>query len=462
MRHVHLFFRQVKSAVVALGFLFIVWSWNAAPLNARSTAVPSPLPGQLSLDKVPQESVACVKCHMQKSITGSAIRDWQLSKHFEAGVACANCHLPVKEAAASILNGSTVCDDKRVRRAVSPRNCAVCHVEQFQQFSTGKHAVAWVAMTAMPTTAMQPHALIEGMKGCGGCHRIGLDEGKCDSCHTRHLFTAAEARRPEACMTCHMGFDHPQWEMYSTSKHGSIYAVEGAHWDWKLDLADWFKDPDRASPSRPRAPVCATCHMPGGDHSVRTAWGFLALRLPEKDPEWLEYRQKILVALGVLTPDGKPTPRLEVVKVGKVARLSAEEWQAERDRMIRVCSNCHAQAFAQQNLEAADSIIKDSDKLVAQAIDIVEGLYKDGILERPKDRPPVPDLLRFYEVKYPIEEKLYTMFLEHRMRSFQGAFHMNPDYQHWYGWAELKRDLAEIREEAVQLRASAKAAGRER
>jgi len=43
-----------------------------------------------------------------------------------------------------------------------------------------------------------------------------------------------------------------------------------------------------------------------------------------------------------------------------------------------------------------------------------------------------------------------------------GSFHMNPDYQHWYGWAEMKRDLAEIREEAAQLRASAKAAGRER
>ena len=57
-------------------------------------------------------------------------------------------------------------------------------------------------------------------------------------------------------------------------------------------------------------------------------------------------------------------------------------------------------------------------------------------------------------MKYLIEQKLYVMFLEHRMRSFQGAFHMNPDYQHWYGWAELKRDLAEIREEAGQLRAS--------
>ena len=48
----------------------------------------------------------------------------------------------------------------------------------------------------------------------------------------------------------------------------------------------------------------------------------------------------------------------------------------------------------------------------------------------PQSAPPVADLLRFYDVKHPIEEKLYTMILEHRMRSYQGAFHMNPDYQH--------------------------------
>jgi len=44
------------------------------------------------------------------------------------------------------------------------------------------------------------------------------------------------------------------------------------------------------------------------------------------------------------------------------------------------------------------------------------------------------------------------MLMEHRMRTFQGAFHMNPDYQHWYGWAEMKRDLSEIRAEAKSLR----------
>ena len=44
------------------------------------------------------------------------------------------------------------------------------------------------------------------------------------------------------------------------------------------------------------------------------------------------------------------------------------------------------------------------------------------------------------------------MFLEHRMRAFQGTFHANPDYALWYGWSELRRDLAEIKEGAATLR----------
>ena len=100
--------------------------------------------------------------------------------------------------------------------------------------------------------------------------------------------------------------------------------------------------------------------------------------------------------------------------------MSHEQWQAERDRTLGVCTSCHARDFAQQNLEAADALAKDSDRLVAQAIDVVEGLYNDGILDRPNDRPPVPDLLRFYDVKHPIEEKLYAMILQHRMRSYPG------------------------------------------
>ena len=78
----------------------------------------------------------------------------------------------------------------------------------------------------------------EGYKGCSSCHKIGVKpdavkdqyrygHAQCDSCHTRHSFKKSEAQDPRACQTCHMGFDHPQWEMWSTSKHGTIWQIEG-------------------------------------------------------------------------------------------------------------------------------------------------------------------------------------------------------------------------------------------
>ncbi len=389
----------------------------------------------------------CIDCHTQKGITGSALRDWQMSKHAKNDVSCDNCHLtadPGKKTSACEANG--------VIRSVSGRVCAVCHEEQAEQFMKGKHSKAWIAMEAMPTTADQPKELMDGGKGCGGCHRIGRDGGRCDSCHTRHLFSAAEARRPEACSTCHMGFDHPQWEMYSTSKHGAIYATDGDNWDWDVPLKDWFKQTKKAHSSVPRSPTCAFCHMPKGDHGVKTAWGFLAVRLPEEDPEWMADRVAILQALGVLDKDGNPTARLDLVKAGDVARLTKEEWDFERKRMLKQCTACHSKSYAKAELDKGDQIVRETDRLMAEAIREVHGLYKDGILPEPKDRPFSVDILRFYEVEHPIEQTLYVMLMEHRMRAFQGAFHMNPDYQHWYGWAEMKRDLVEIKAEAKALR----------
>ena len=45
----------------------------------------------------------------------------------------------------------------------------------------------------------------------------------------------------------------------------------------------------------------------------------------------------------------------------------------------------------------------------------------------------------------PIELRLFVMFMEHRMKAFQGAFHDSPDHALWYGWSEMQRDLVEIR-----------------
>lgn len=73
--------------------------------------------------------------------------------------------------------------------------------------------------------------------------------------------------------------------------------------------------------------------MAQGDHGVMTAWGFLALRVPEDDQQWWADRVEIHKALGVLNEKGDGTERLEAVKVAKVARLTKEDFQAQRAKM---------------------------------------------------------------------------------------------------------------------------------
>jgi len=384
----------------------------------------------------------CVDCH--RKTTAGIVGDWELSKHKEAGVECTSCHGDQHSSA----------DDVAKAGIPTPETCGTCHPERVEQFSNGKHAVAWAAMKAMPMAHAQPVALMEGMKGCGGCHKIGLkseeelkglrDAGSgfgrasCDACHTRHTFSVTEARQPQACQTCHMGFDHPQWEMYSTSKHG----VRG------------LLKQTKTLPESAAGPTCQNCHMPGGDHAVLTAWGFLAVRLPmPEDKAWAADRTTILQALGVLSPDGKPTARLDVVKAAKLARLTEEEWQGQRDKMLRSCNQCHSLNFAREQLARGDEMIREADRLVAEGIRTVAALYRDGIIKKPKAYAyAFPDVLTFHDAPTEVEQKLFVMFMEHRMRAFQGSFHMNPDYAFWYGWSELKRDVTEIKALAAEMR----------
>ena len=121
--------------------------------------------------------------------------------------------------------------------------------------------------------------------------------------------------------------------------------------------------------------------------------------------------------------------------------------------MIKTCENCHSENFAKLELEKGDNIIKQADHLMAEGINVVAGLYKDGILQKPESYAyNFPDLLTFHDAASVVEQKLFVMYLEHRMRTFQGTFHANPDYALWYGWSEMVRDLAEIKELASQMR----------
>jgi hypothetical protein len=194
--------------------------------------------------------------------------------------------------------------------------------------------------------------------------------------------------------------------------------------------------------------------MPEGNHEVRTPWGFLAVRLPlPEDEQWKADQVTILQALGVLDLDGNPTARLDVVKAADVARLTQEAFDAERRKLLGVCSECHSENFAKAELAKGDDMIREADHLLAEAIREVAALYEEGVLSKPASySQPFPDLLTFHDAPTTIEQTLFEMHLKHRMRAFQGTFHANPDYALWYGWSEMVRDLAEIRERAASLR----------
>jgi hydroxylamine dehydrogenase len=392
------------------------------------------------------EEETCIACHTK--ISPGQVADWKSGIHSQQDVTCSTCH------------GVDHKGDKDAHLAKMPdeKVCAECHEEKFAQFAKGKHNLGWSSLLALPITHLEPDELMEGGRGCGGCHNMGIkteeqkkdqqakgyryQNNSCDECHTRHSFSIKEARDPQACQQCHMGYDHPQWEMWSSSKHGGRYEIQS-----RGNL-----------PENAAAPTCQFCHMHDGNHENRTAWGFLGVRLPlPEDPQWAADRITILKALGVLNPDsGEPTPRLELVKKLDFVRLTEEAWRTEREKMIERCKQCHAEQYARKQLEMGDEIMKKADRLMAQAIETVAALYKDGILKKPEHYTfAYPDFLYFMQTggSY-IDQVLFEMYMKHRMRTYQAFFHVNPDYAYWYGWAMMVKDLAKINELAHTLRAT--------
>jgi hydroxylamine dehydrogenase len=437
---------KVAQLALALSLMLVAGAVGASEQVGGRAAEGAGAPA-IAAKKEPAGQTSCVGCHAK--ITPHIVSDWAESKHSKSGVDCAACH----------GDQHTSADDVAKVKLPTPETCEPCHAERVKQFKSGKHAYAWTAMQAMPTAHWQPMAMTEGLKGCGGCHKIGLKSeadykelkdtsagfgiASCDACHTRHTFSVREARQPQACQTCHMGYDYPQWEMYSTSKMGVRYLLAQTG----------------VLPAAAAGPSCQTCHMPDGRHDVMTGWGYLGVRLPlPEDKQWAADRTTVLQAMGVLDPDGKPTKRFEAFKEQKVMRLTQEEWQAQRDGMLKICHNCHSANFAKAQLGAGDDMIRQADHVTAEAILIVADLYKDGILQKPRDYAyPFPDVLTFHDAPTAIELKLSEMIMQHRMHTFMGTFHSNPDYALWHGWSALQRDLVEIKAMAADLRERAAA-----
>ena len=365
-----------------------------------------------------EDNQICVDCHEKMNL--SLVQSWRESPMGQAGVTCIDCHGSHHTSAEDAVRASLMVGQL----------CGGCHPTEMARFKSGKHAQAWTSIYRFKKVLELPPEMIDAEEGCGGCHSIGREDGHCDSCHTRHSFSKEEAKKPEACLPCHGGINHPQWEIWRSSKHGVVYSVD---------------------PKKERGPTCQTCHFPRGDHGVKTAWSLLALRLPEEDREWIGYRKTILQWLGLIDREGNPTDLLNELQVKGIIRVKPGEWTKLREEMVEICANCHGKFFVREKLRQRDAIVKKTDQLMAEAIQVVENLYEKSFLTGSDVRPTSPDLLGLYSPPNPLEEKLWEMFLRHRIILLHGAFHNNPDYTTNHGWVKLKAAYEDVKRMTQEL-----------
>lgn len=339
----------------------------------------------------------CVGCHA--GFTPTIANDWKASKHAAAKVYCTACHG----------------NDHQKLFMPKPETCENCHKTQVAQYKEELKAGHPAHATAMDpdtyTNAWQLNKPPAEVVGCAQCHRIG--SVGCDSCHTRHKFSAVEARQPTACMNCHSGVDHRDFETWENAKHGNI-------WQAERQTTDWTKPLQRGNY---RAPTCAYCHMPGGDHNT--------------------VRNTVYAAMGT-----------------KEVNRGAPEHKEKRDRWVAICSDCHSSRFARAQLDYMDEAVSVSFKKVREARKILDDLYKDGIME------PMPQALApgwtgghaaaFGGMNYnvpAIERLFYEMVAYATTNTFKGAAHSSGgSATYTFGAFEADKYLAAIKSEAEKMR----------
>ena len=179
---------------------------------------------------MPPEAIACIECHKKEN--PGIFADWAHSGHASANITCLDCH----KAEESDLDVSVEhykqyerSDQKYGKKEfkvpiaaiVTPKDCSRCHPDEVKQYSRSKHAnTLEIVWKVDPWMNKGMNSDNERTTGCYHCHgsiikvkdgkltsdtwpsvgvgRINPDgsKGSCTSCHTRHRFSIAEARKP--------------------------------------------------------------------------------------------------------------------------------------------------------------------------------------------------------------------------------------------------------------------------
>ncbi len=385
-----------------------------------------------------EQSTACITCH-EPDMAG-LVKEWRHSRHYGADVGCYECHAAdPKDLDAVDHNGYTI------SVIVSPKDCAKCHVNEFNEFEASHHAAAGTILGSLDNMLGEvvegPMAAISGCKQCHGSEikinddktldpatwpntgigRINPDgsRGSCAACHSRHSFDAALARQPENCGKCHLGPDHPQKEIYEESKHGIAYYANIDRMN--LSSASWVVGIDYSA-----APTCATCHMSATkdlplthDVGARISW--------------------------TLRPAVSQKIDAAAIKAGK----QVKSWEARRGDMKLVCSNCHTSSYVDNFYQQYDSLVgMYNDKFAQPATAIYTKLRAAGLLTADTD---------FDEE---LEWTYYLLWHHEGRRARMGTAMFAPDYTQWHGMFEVaQRFYMEFIPQTRELIERAKASG---
>lgn len=412
----------VVSAVVTavvLGFGLIVGVTGRA-VGGRGVAPERP-------DYLATSTDRCVTCHRRS--TPGIVEQYASSSMAAAKVTCGDCHI-----VPAGYPGSIAHEGANVLRAPTTARCQRCHQPETEQYMHSRHSLpAYVAYVGPAALTPEQRPLydavpegrafdavrselfdIEGPRitrfACIECHSIGAPRedgsvGRCEKCHLRHEFSLAQSRKPETCNACHIGPDHPQWEIYQESPHGILYATQGDRWHWQAR-------PGTLTPIDMPAPTCATCHMSGFGSSSTTH----------------DVGDRLTWFLFSPVSDRRPS------------------WQDNRTRMQSVCFSCHSGAFVRDFYQAADVATEQVNDWVKQSQEIMRPLVEQGLVtKKPFDEP--------------IDFEAFEVWHHWGRTAKFGVWMQGPDYTQWHGAYEVIKSLSSLDAMAKEKLAAAAARG---
>jgi len=385
----------------------------------------------------------CMQCH--KETSPGIYNQWNQSAMGQAGVNCYDCHKAEKGDIDAFEH------KELISIVVSPKDCSKCHEKEFKEFESSKHSGAVDRLkTADNFFVEAAWGNKNDHKGCIPCHGSVLkvekgDEGKlspdswpntgigrinpdkskgsCTACHTRHIFSREQARRPESCGKCHTGDEAAQIEIYSGSKHGTMYKAFRDRMN--MDKRRWLPGQDYY-----QGPTCVSCHMgaippqmeiKNADERIEAALRAV-LKSDAKEFQVLMPPSKVKNRYYGATHD--TSSRLSWDLKSTISKKN-ENWQEKREMMQTVCKQCHGDHFIEQFYTQFDDIVRGYNKRFAiPANDMRKVLIDDEKLSK-----------KNYDDKLDI---IYWKLLSKDGRKARhGAAMMNPDYVWGKGMQEL-------------------------